>query len=93
VSDQGFIGETEACLQVVLGGRLQSVLGEFSARGSRGKLVLGVSYEECFCEERICVYYLECVTVAVSMLKSVARRRLVEPGYLTACATSNCSCV
>jgi hypothetical protein len=47
VSDQGFIGETEA--------RLQVVHGELSARGSGGKLVLGVSCEECFCEERIYV--------------------------------------
>jgi hypothetical protein len=36
VSDQGFIGETEAHLQVVLGGRLQSIVSEFSARGGRG---------------------------------------------------------
>jgi hypothetical protein len=41
VSDQGFIGETEARLQAVRGGRLQ----ELSARGSSGKLVLGVSCE------------------------------------------------
>jgi hypothetical protein len=55
MSDQEFIGETEARLQVFLGRRLQSVLGEFSASGSRGKLVLGVSCEDFFCEERIYV--------------------------------------
>jgi hypothetical protein len=47
MSDQGFIGETEA--------HLQAVLGEFSAKGSCGKLVLGRRYEECFREERIYV--------------------------------------
>jgi hypothetical protein len=74
VSDQGYIGETEAHLQVIL--------AYFSARGSRG-----------FCEERIYVSYLECETVTVYVLRSVARRRLVETGNPSACATVNCRSV
>jgi hypothetical protein len=42
MSDQGFIGETEA--------HLQAVLSEFSARGSSRNLAPGMS-----CEERIYV--------------------------------------
>jgi hypothetical protein len=41
-------------------------------------------------EVLIYVQYLECETVVVSVLRSVARRRLVETGNPSACATVCC---
>jgi hypothetical protein len=36
--------------------------------------VIGVSWEDCFCEEKIYVEYLECQTVTVWASKSIAGR-------------------
>jgi hypothetical protein len=58
-----------------------------AARIPQFKLDLSVSFEECFCEEKICVQYLESKTLIVCMLRPVARRRLVETDNPSVCAT------
>jgi hypothetical protein len=40
MSDRGFIGETEVRLQIVLGGKLQSVVSKFSVRGSCRRFIV-----------------------------------------------------
>jgi hypothetical protein len=49
-----------------------------------------VGLEDCFCEEKIYVQYLECKTVIVCASRSVAGRRLVERENHSACATVDC---
>jgi hypothetical protein len=82
VSDQGFIGETEARLRV-------SSREQTAAEGSE----LGKSRS---CELRLYVCYSAVTcgvwlskTIIVCVLKAVARRRLVETENPSACATVN----
>jgi hypothetical protein len=52
--------------------------------------VIGVSWEDCFCDKNIYVEYSECETVTV-VATSVAKRRLVEIENSSACATVSCN--
>jgi hypothetical protein len=51
--------------------------------------VIGVSWEDCFYEEKIYVEYLKSVRLTVCASRSVAGRRVVEEENPSACATVN----
>jgi hypothetical protein len=83
VSDQGFIGETEAHLQAVLGWRLQKF--SVSSRSELWRLLLK---RECFMCNIWSVWFNE--TVIIPVLSTVAGWRLVETENPSACATVVC---
>jgi hypothetical protein len=86
VPDPGFIGETEVRFTVSLESYWSSHRSEFSVSSwcELWRVLLWI-------EGLIYVQHLECETMVVSVLRSVARRRLVEKEDLSACPTVNCS--
>jgi hypothetical protein len=86
VSDQRFIGETEARLRVVLRRKRHAVVSceEKSCKSTSVKWTLCVLS----CSGIGSVRFRE--TCIIPVLRSVARRRLVGTGNPSACATVNC---
>jgi hypothetical protein len=82
VSDQGFIGETEARLRVILGSRQLRMVRSWR-RADRVNWRLDV----CYSAVTFRVWLSK--TLIVCVLRAVARKRLVETENLSACAKAN----
>jgi hypothetical protein len=76
------------CTQVSCNREFKAVRkGEFT---TNLQSVIGMIWEDCFCEEKIYMVYLKRKTVIVCASRSVARRQLVERDNPSACATVHC---